>query len=402
MKVLVADKFEQSGLDGLNGLGVEVQYSPDLADAALGEALKESQADVLVVRSTKVTEAMMEGSKLGVIIRAGAGYNTIDVAAASNRGILVTNCPGKNSQAVAELAFGLILALDRHIPDNVAELRSGKWNKKKYSKAKGVYGRTLGVIGMGKISQEMIPRAKAFGMNVVAYSRWMTPDIAAALGIGRAASLEELAAMSDVVSVHVSLTPETKNSLGEKFFSNMKKGAYFVNTSRGEVVDQSALLKAIEDKGILAGLDVFEDEPTGGEGDYQGILKDNPNVYCTHHIGASTDQAQEAVASETVRIVREYKTTGVVPNVVNIKKAEVATHLLVVRHLDKVGVLAHVLSVLKDEGVSVQEMENIILGGAKSAIAQISLDKEPSPNALMKIKLNDNIFDASVFPIEKN
>ncbi|MBC8066258.1 MAG: hydroxyacid dehydrogenase [Chlorobia bacterium] len=402
MKVLVADKFEQSGLDGLNGLGVEVQYNPDLADETLGQALKETQADVLVVRSTKVTEAMMEGSKLGVIIRAGAGYNTIDVAAASNRGILVTNCPGKNSQAVAELAFGLILALDRHIPDNVAELRAGRWNKKKYSKAKGVYGRTLGLIGMGKISQEMIPRAKSFGMNVVAYSRWITPDIAAALGIGRASSLEELAAMSDVVSVHVSLTSETKNSLGAKFFSKMKTGAYFVNTSRGEVVDQVSLLKAIEEKGILAGLDVFEDEPTGGEGDYQGVLKDNPNVYCTHHIGASTDQAQEAVAAETVRIVREYKTTGVVPNVVNIKKAEVATHLLVVRHLDKVGVLAHVLGVLKDEGVSVQEMENIVLGGAKSAIAQISLDKEPSPDALLKIKLNDNIFDASVFPIEKS
>lgn len=386
----------------MNALGVEVQYSPDLVDDALAQALKDSQADVLVVRSTKVTEDMMDGSKLGVIIRAGAGYNTIDVSAASNRGILVTNCPGKNSQAVAELAFGLILALDRHIPDNVAELREGKWNKKKFSKAKGLYGRTLGLIGMGKISQEMIPRAKAFGMNVVAYSRWMTPDIAAALGIGRAATLEELGAMSDVVSVHVSLTPETKNSLGAKFFASMKLGAYFVNTSRGEVVDQISLLKAIEEKGILAGLDVFADEPTGAEGEYQGVLKGNPNVYCTHHIGASTDQAQEAVAAETVRIVREYKNTGVVPNVVNIKRAEVATHLLVVRHLDRVGVLAHVLGVLKDEGVSVQEMENIVLGGAKSAIAQISLDKEPSPNALLKIKLNENVFDASVFPIEKS
>ena len=401
MKVLVADKFEQSGLDGLKGLGVDVQYSPDLADQSLGDALKTSEADVLVVRSTKVTEPMMDGSKLGVIIRAGAGYNTIDVTAASNRGILVTNCPGKNSQAVAELAFGLILALDRHIPDNVAELRSGKWNKKKFSKAKGLYGRTLGLIGMGTIGQEMIPRAKAFGMNVVAFSRWITPEIAAALGIGRAASLEELASMSDVISVHVSLTAETKNSLGDKFFAAMKPGAYFVNTSRGEVVDQVALLKAIEEKGILAGLDVFADEPAGAEAEYQGALKDNPNVYCTHHIGASTDQAQEAVAAETVRIVREYKISGVVPNVVNVKKAEVATHLLVVRHLDKVGVLAHVLGTLKDEGVSVQEMENVVLGGAKSAIAQIALDKEPSPDGLRKIKLNENVFDACVFPIQK-
>jgi D-3-phosphoglycerate dehydrogenase len=401
MKVLVADKFEQSGLDGLNGLGVEVQYSPDLADDALGNAIRESGADVLVVRSTKVNEQMMEGSKLSLIIRAGAGYNTIDVAAASSRGIMVSNCPGKNSQAVAELAFGLILALDRHIPDNVAELRAGKWNKKKFSKAKGLYGRTLGLIGMGTIGQEMIPRAKAFGMNVVAFSRWITPEIAAALGIGRAESLEELAEQSDIVSVHVSLTPETKSSLGDKFFAAMKNGAYFINTSRGEVVDQIALIKAIEEKGILAGLDVFADEPSGGEGEYQGALKDNPSVYCTHHIGASTDQAQEAVAAETVRIVKEYKDTGAVPNVVNIKKAEVATHLLAVRHIDRVGVLAHVLGVLKDEGVNVQEMENIVLGGAKSAIAQIALDKEPSPDALHKIKVNDSIFDARVVPILK-
>jgi D-3-phosphoglycerate dehydrogenase len=401
MKVLVGDKFEQSGLDGLKALGVDVQYSPDLSDATLEQALKETGADVLVVRSTKVTEPMMDSSKLGVIIRAGAGYNTIDVAAASNRGILVTNCPGKNSQAVAELAFGLILALDRHIPDNVAELRSGKWNKKRFSKAKGLYGRTLGIVGMGTIGQEMIPRAKAFGMNVVAFSRWITPEIAAALGIGRAATLEELAAMSDVVSVHVSLTPETKNSLGDKFFTAMKQGAYFINTSRGEVVDQVSLIKAIEEKGILAGLDVFADEPTGAEGEYQGALKDNPNVYCTHHIGASTDQAQEAVAAEAVRIVREYKNTGVVPNVVNIKRAEVATHLLAVRHLDRVGVLAHVLGVLKDEGVNVQEMENIVLGGAKSAIAQIALDKDVSPDGVRKIKLNENVFDASVLPIQK-
>jgi D-3-phosphoglycerate dehydrogenase len=199
----------------------------------------------------------------------------------------------------------------------------------------------------------------------------------------------------------VSLTPETKNSLGDKFFAAMKNGAYFINTSRGEVVDQIALIKAIEEKGILAGLDVFADEPSGGEGEYQGALKDNPSVYCTHHIGASTDQAQEAVAAETVRIVKEYKDTGAVPNVVNIKKAEVATHLLAVRHIDRVGVLAHVLGVLKDEGVNVQEMENIVLGGAKSAIAQIALDKEPSPDALHKIKVNDSIFDARVVPILK-
>ncbi len=401
MKILVADKFEKSGLDGLAALGAEVLCEPDLKDEPLAQRLKESAADVLVVRSTKVTDAMLEGSSLSLIIRAGAGYNTIDVDGASRRGILVTNCPGKNSLAVAELAFGLILACDRHIPDNVIDLRNGKWNKKEYSKAKGVYGRTLGLIGMGNISQEMIPRAKAFGMNVVAFSRWMTPETAAALGIGRAETIDDIARMSDFVSVHVALTPETKAMLSTKFFGAMKAGSVFVNTSRCEVVDQAALLKAVAEHGLIAGLDVFEGEPSGAEGTYDGELKAAKNVYCTHHIGASTDQAQEAVAAEVVRIVREQMQTGQVPNVINIKKAEVATHLLVVRHLDKVGVLAHVFSVLKDEGVSVQEMENIILRGAKAAIAQIALDKEPSPGSLGKIKLNDNIFDASVFPIQK-
>ncbi|HVL38317.1 MAG TPA: 3-phosphoglycerate dehydrogenase family protein [Fimbriimonadaceae bacterium] len=402
MKVLVADKFEQSGLDGLKALGVEVEYQPDLKDQALGQSIRDTGAEVLVVRSTKVTAEMLEGTKLAVIIRAGAGYNTIDVAAASAQGIYVTNCPGKNSQAVAELAFGLILACDRHIPDNVEQLRAGKWNKKEFSKAKGLYGRTLGLVGMGKIAQEMIVRAKAFGMHVMAYSRWMTPDVAAALGIGRAQSLEELAQMSDVVSVHVSLTPDTRGLLGESFFNAMKPGTIFVNTSRAEVVDQDALEKAVEERGLLAGLDVFEGEPSGAEGAYEGSLCSNRRVYATHHIGASTEQAQEAVAAETVRIFREYLLTGSVPNVVNVRRGEAATHLLVVRHADRVGVLAHVLSVLKDEGVNVQEMENIVLGGAKAAIAQIALDKQPSDGALVAVKKNSDIFDASVLPMQRD
>lgn len=401
MKVLVADKFEKVGLEGLEALGVELKYNPDLKDEALVQFVQDTGAEILVVRGTKVPAEVMSAGRLALIIRAGAGYNTIDVEAASAHGIYVTNCPGKNSQAVAELAFGLILACDRRIPDCVGELRKGRWNKKEFSKGKGLFGRTLGLIGLGKIGQEMVSRAKAFGMNVVAYSRWMTPEIASALGIKRAENLEDLASMSDVVSVHVSLTPASKGMLGAKFFREAKFGSIFVNTSRAEIVDQDALLKALEEKMMMAGLDVFEGEPETGEGEYEGPLKSNPRVYCTHHIGASTDQAQAAVAQEVVRIVREFKSTGTVPNVVNVKKAEVATHVLVVRHEDRVGVLAGVLDVLKDEGINVQEMENIVLGSAKAAIAQISIDKEPTPGALQRIKQDDAVFDASVFAIER-
>jgi D-3-phosphoglycerate dehydrogenase len=401
MKVLVADKFEKSGLDGLKALGVELDYQPDLAGETLEKALAEGGAEILVVRGTKVPEAAINGSHLAVIIRAGAGYNTIDVAAASARGVRVTNCPGKNSQAVAELAFGLIIACDRHIPDNVIQFHQGKWNKKEFSKAKGLYGRTLGIIGMGKIAQEVVSRAKAFGMNVIAYSRWMTPEVAEALGVTQAKSLIDVAKASDFVSVHVSLTKDTTRSIGASFFEAMKPGAVFVNTSRGEVIDQAALEKALEEKNLMAGLDVFDDEPAGGEGVYSGSLRNHGRAYVTHHIGASTDQAQEAVAEETVRIVSEYLSSGLVPNVVNIAKGETATHLVVIRHADKVGVLAHVFDVFRTEGISVQEMENVVLGGAKAAIAQIAVDKAPTSAGIIALKKDANVFDVSALPIQK-
>ncbi len=386
MKVLVADKFEKSGIDGLKALGLDVAYEPDLKDDSLLKSLQETSAEVLIVRSTKVTGPMAEVGNLGLIVRAGAGYNTIDVRAASGRGIYVSNCPGKNGIAVAELAFGLIIACDRHIPDNVASLRAGKWNKKEFSKARGLYGRTLGLVGFGNIGQEMVKRAKAFGMQVAVFSRWMTSEVAAEIGVTRAANAEELAELSDFVSIHVALTPETKGLIGKKFFEKLRPGSVFINTSRAEVVDQAALEAAISEKNIVAGLDVFEEEPSTAEGEYKGSLKDNRNVYCTHHIGASTDQAQEAVAAETVRIVKEIANTGVAPNVVNVSKGETASYLLIIRHADKVGVLAHIFEALKREGVSVQEMENIVLGGAKAAIAQIAIDKEPSPAAILAIK----------------
>jgi D-3-phosphoglycerate dehydrogenase len=402
MKVLIADKFESSGREGLSRLGLEVLFEPELSGPSLAQRLAETEATVLVVRSTMVDRAAIEASKLGLIIRAGAGVNTIDVPAASEQGILVTNCPGKNSQAVAELAWGLIIAADRRIADNVSDLRNGIWNKKEYSQSRGLYGRTLGLIGTGKIAQEMITRARAFGMNVVAFGRWLTPDLAAGLQIGRASNATEVAMMSDVISVHVALTPETKGMLDSRFFDAMRPNSIFINTSRAEVVVQEALLEAMTTKNIRAGLDVFEGEPEVAVGSYHGPLQTHPNVYATHHIGASTDQAQEAIAQEVVTIVREYRNKGQVPNVVNIKRAAVATHLLVVRHLDRVGVLAHVLGVLKDEGVNVQEMENIVLTGGSSAIAQISVDRILTEEAILKVKLNPNIFDARVFAMDAN
>src|SRR6195256_19444 len=268
MLVLIADKFEQSGRDGLQTIGCEVSFQPDLKDDLLTEAIHAVQPDVLVVRGTKVTEPMLAAGPLQLIVRAGAGYNTIDVAAASRRGIYVSNCPGKNSIAVAELAFALILALDRRIADNVIALRRGEWNKKEFSKARGLFGRTLGLIGVGKIGAEMIPRARAFGMPVIAWSRSLTPEAAARVRVGWKATPADVAREASLVSVHLALNADTKAFLGAGFFAAMREGAYFINTARGEVVDQSALIEAMRSRGIRAGLDVYAGEPTSGAAEF--------------------------------------------------------------------------------------------------------------------------------------
>lgn len=400
MKVLVADKFEKSGLDGLAEAGVEVRYDPSLKDDALTDAVRSSGAEVLVVRSTKVTRQMLETGHLSLVVRAGAGYNTIDVDTASERGIYVANCPGKNSVAVAELAFGLILALDRRIPENTKDLVRGVWNKKEYGKAKGLFGRTLGLIGLGGIGCEMCPRARAFGMRVIGWSRSLTDEKAHRLGIERRDSILKVAADSDVVSVHVALKPDTTRLIGEDFFAAMRPGSFFVNTSRAEIVDQSALERAIRGKEIRAGLDVFAEEPAGGEGSLEAPIFQLPGVIGTHHIGASTEQAQEAIAAETVRIVRVFKETGRAPNVVNLARKSPATHLLVVRHYDRVGVLAEVFNRIKAAGINAQETENIVFDGAKAAVARIHLNQAPSDKVLRGIQSStEDILEVTLLPI---
>jgi len=400
MKTLIADKFEESGRIGLRTLGCEISFQPDLKDEALVDAIAKLQPDVLIVRGTKVSEQMLAAGPLKLVVRAGAGYNTIDVAAASRRGIYVSNCPGKNSIAVAELAFALILALDRRIADNVIALRAGAWNKKEFSKARGLFGRTLGLIGLGKIGQEMIPRARAFGMPVVAWSRSLAPKKADQLGVEGMGTPLEVAQAADVVSIHVALKPDTRGIIGADFFNAMKDGAYFINTSRGETVDQKALLNAIHAKGIRAGLDVFAIEPTSAVAEFEDPIANETRVYGTHHIGASTDQAQEAIAAETVRIVRAFKETGQVPNVVNLAQQTPATHRLVVRHHDRPGVLAQVLEAIKAEQINVQEMENVVFDGAEAAVARINLDKAPSNETLDRLRAgNGDIIEMNVLDI---
>lgn len=382
MRVLIADAFPERYLDDLRALGLEVVYDPSATTESLPEKAQRTQ--IVVVRSTKVDRATIESAKdLGLILRAGAGYDTIDVAAASERGIFVANCPGKNAVAVAELAFGLMLAIDRRIPDGTADLRRGAWNKKEYSKADGLKGRALGVIGLGSIGLAVVERAKAFEMHVFAHSRSLTFSRAEELGVEYCSSLQEIAQKSDIVTVHLAQTKDTKGMFDSRFFAQMKPRAMFINTSRGGLHDEDALIAAMKEKGVRAGLDVFANEPAAGTA--QGLnaeIFSMPGLVGTHHIGASTEQSQDAIAAEAIRICREYIATGRPPNVVNIEAHAPAKCELVVRHYDKVGVLAQVLGIIRKYGINVADMTNTIFRGSKAAVAAIRI-AEPPPKELL-------------------
>ncbi|MDP6931789.1 MAG: 3-phosphoglycerate dehydrogenase [Myxococcota bacterium] len=314
MIVLFADKLSAQAHARLQEAGCTIQSDPSLKEESLVSAIRQTGAQAIVVRSTRIRPDHLDASDtLKLVVRAGAGTNTIDVQGAFERGIHVANCPGRNAVAVAELAMGHILNADRRIADNVADLRRGQWKKKVYAKARGLKGRTLGVIGAGSIGREVIRRAQAFDMNIVAYDPFLTEDAAAQLNIQVASSAVDAASRCDVLTVHIALTPETRGSIGADIFEALPEGATFINTSRGEVVDEAALALAVRDRGLRAGLDVYCNEPPT-DGEWQSPLAELPGVYGTHHIGASTDQAQDAVAEEVVRIISTFLQEGRVLN----------------------------------------------------------------------------------------
>ncbi len=398
MKVLIADKLPDFSRVRLSASDAQVRMDPGLNGDDLTKSLGDFDPDVLIVRSTRVTaEHIVAGKRLALIVRAGAGVNSIALEAAADRAVYVANCPGKNADAVAELTMGLLLALDRHIPDSVADLRRGQWNKARYSRAGGLKGRVMGLIGLGGIGTEVAKRARAFGMKVVAWSRSLTEERASELGIVRCPTPEEVAKRGHVVSVHLALTPGTTGFVGASIFDAMTPGAMFLNTSRAAVVDNDALLRALDDKGIRAGLDVFNGEPKSGSADFDNAVAKHPNVVGTHHIGASTAQAQDAVAGEACRIVETYMQTGRVPNCVNLATVSGADHTLVVRHRDAVGVLAHTLACLRQAHINVQEMENIIFAGGQAATARIQVRGRPAADTITAIEQNEHVYSVAVF-----
>ncbi len=384
MKVLIVDAFSTAHVDALRKLGLEVDYRPDLKVGELPNAIVD--ANILIARSKEVKrDAIEKGAQLSLIVRAGAGVNTIDRACASERGVFLANCPGKNSIAVAELTMALLLALDRRIVAASDELHSGRWNKKEFSRAEGLCGRTLGIVGLGSIGLEVARRAQAFGMQVIAWSRSLDQARAEKLGVVFAPTVEALCNRVDAISLHVALNKETRGLLGQAELSKLKPGAMLINTSRAEVIDAAALKRAIEEKGLRVALDVFFDEPSGGTGAFADEIGRLPNVVATPHIGASTEQAQQAVADETVRIVRAFVTRGEVPNCVNLAAHSSATHQLTVRHRDQVGVLAEVLGAIRRHALNVEEMSNTIFESAAAASARIRLSDQPPPELIAEL-----------------
>jgi len=333
---------------------------------------------------------------LSLVIRAGAGVNTIDVKAASEKGVYVANCPGQNAVAVAELAVGLIVALDRRIPDNVAALREGKWRKKELSKAQGLMGRRLGLVGTGAIATAVGARALAMGMIVRAFSRHFTDARAEELGFERAHSVLEVARDAYVLSVHVPGGAGTKGLISAAVLAALPEGALFVNTARADVVDPAALLQEAKSGRIRVAVDVFDGEPAGGEADFTSELAKLPNVYGTHHIGASTEQAQDAIAKEAVRIVESFLSRGEVPHCVNVASHTPARWQLIVRHQDKVGVLANVLNEIRQAGINAQGIENTVFEGAAAACCKIQLDARPPDEVVARIRAPEEIIFADL------
>lgn len=396
MKVLIADKFPDFYINKIQELGLEVINSPKLGENDLPTAAVD--VDIIIVRSTIVNAETIEKSKnLSLIIRAGAGVNNINIKSANQKGVYVANCPGKNSIAVAELTLGLILAIDRKIPDNVIDFNNGVWNKGIYSKAEGLFGKTLGIIGTGQIGLEVISRAKSFGLNINAWSRSLTKEKAEELEINYCSTLDELFSSSDIVSVHLAQTSDTKKLINKNLFDKMKKGSMFINTSRAGVVEEDALFEAASNGKIFCGLDVFEGEPEGKDGTVTSKLAGLKNVYVTHHIGASTEQAQNAVAEETVNIISDYVKHGEIRNWVNRNKQTKASYQLIVRHFDKPGVLAKVLNILSEEKVNVKEMENVIFDGDLAACCTIKIESSPSKKSLERMNsLENEVISASL------
>jgi D-3-phosphoglycerate dehydrogenase len=311
MKILVSDLIAAQGIELLTSMGWVVEVKPGLSTDELMKVIPEY--DALIIRSaTQVTANIIEAAHhLKVIGRAGAGVDNVDIEAATKKGVLVMNTPGGNSVSVAEHTLGVMLALMRHLVQADQAMKAGRWEKKRLM-GRELKGKTLGLIGLGKVGQEMARRATYLGLNVIAHDPFISPRLAQDLDV-KLVALDELHQRSDIISLHASLNQATQNIINRDSLSRMKKGVLLINCSRGELIDEEALLEALETGKVAGvGLDVFRDEPRPNQ-----QLVGHPRVLATPHIAASTLEAQEQVGVDIAEQVKDYLQTGQIRNAVN-------------------------------------------------------------------------------------
>jgi D-3-phosphoglycerate dehydrogenase len=373
MKIVVADAFSPNGIEEMKKMGHEVTYEPKVAGENFVKLMAEVKPVVLIVRSKKVTKEVIDANpKLEMVIRAGAGYDTIDVSHCSQKGIYVCNCPGKNSVAVAELTMGLMIAIDRRIAEGNQLLKEGKWAKGKFADCLGLKGRTVGLLGIGNIGKEVAKRALAFDMKVLAVDPFLTKEQIEGMGATKIETAKELSEQADILSIHVPALPETIGMINKEFLSHLKPDSVIINAARGNLVNEDDILEHLDKvKGFWYGADVFKNEPAGKEADFDHKLAKHPKVVGSHHVGASTLEAETAIGIEAVRMVKEYGASKKVNNCVNLAMDIKKTHCISAKYMSKVGALAAILAILDKNGLKIEELKNEVFKDRKACVSEI-------------------------------
>jgi D-3-phosphoglycerate dehydrogenase len=389
MKIFVACELPEGALESLRSLAVEVHYRPNATTAELREKL--TGVGLLIVGSTRIAPDMIaRAPELQMIIHAGSGPGDIALEAASQQGVFVTHCPDKHAAAVAELTFGLILALDRRIVENSTAMHEGRWIRGELTDARGLAGRTLGIVGWGATGRLVARLARAFNMRVLAWSPAMTPETSPDLAVEFCNWPRELARECDIVTVQA-IEGELEPLIDADFLQSMREGAYLVHVGQAGTVDEVALARAVEERHLRLALDAFTADPAGETGRFRCRLCDLPGVIGTQHIAELTEQARLATADEVVRVVQAFVVSGEVENCLNLCDRSPATWQLVMRVRDQPGVMAAVLDVVRADGINAQEITSRVFTGAKAAWLIIALDERPSTEALDAIHALTNV-----------
>ncbi len=349
-RVIVLDKISPDGLALLDAAapGIEYEVRVKLAGEELRAALAEFDGAICRSGVTITPESLEGNRRLKAIVRAGVGTDNIDKAAATRQGIVVMNTPAGNTLSTAEQTFALMLALSRNIAPAAQSMREGKWDRGKFMGTQ-LAEKTLGIVGMGRIGQEVAKRAVAFQMRVLGYDPFLSPERAESLGVTLVETVDEMLPQVDYLTVHTPLTPETRDLIGRPQLERLKKGVRLLNCARGGIYNEQALLEGLE-SGVIAGaaLDVFEEEPPKAN-----PLVQHPNVLCTPHLGASTEEAQTQVAVEAVQLLVKYLTTGEIRHAVNVAAVDPRTLAALRGYLNVAWRLGLFLAQWHEGGVSV-------------------------------------------------